>query len=127
MGQYSYVGQRPGSDPWSPDGNWFAWCRYNSNKAHQHEVDDMMEAMEGTLYQHGVDVVFAGHVHAYESSYPVFRWGMLRVDIMAAANPHCSVYTHYVEPQSTASRSKIRIHSSLHVSHRYHRGRAGFL
>ena len=36
----------------------------------------MMEAMEGTLYQHGVDVVFAGHVHAYESSYPVFRWGL---------------------------------------------------
>ncbi len=33
----------------------------------------MMEAMEETLYQHGVDAVFAGHVHAYESSYPVFR------------------------------------------------------
>ena len=48
-------------------------CRYNSNTAHQHEVDDMMEAMEETLYQHGVDAVFAGHVHAYESSYPVFR------------------------------------------------------
>ena len=47
--------------------------RYNSNKAHQHEVDDMMEAMEQTLYEHGVDAVFAGHVHAYESSYPVFR------------------------------------------------------
>lgn len=48
-------------------------CRYNSNTAHQHEVDDMMDAMEETLYQHGVDAVFAGHVHAYESSYPVFR------------------------------------------------------
>ncbi len=33
----------------------------------------MMDAMEETLYQHGVDAVFAGHVHAYESSYPVFR------------------------------------------------------
>ena len=48
-------------------------CRYNSNTAHQHEVDDMLDAMEETLYQHGVDAVFAGHVHAYESSYPVFR------------------------------------------------------
>lgn len=48
--------------------------RYNSNKAHQHEVDDMMETMEETLYQYGVDAVFAGHVHAYESSYPVFRF-----------------------------------------------------
>ena len=33
----------------------------------------MMEAMEETLYEHGVDAVFAGHVHAYESSYPIFR------------------------------------------------------
>ena len=46
----------------------------------------MMEAMEETLYQHGVDVVFAGHVHAYESSYPVFRWGSQSIDIMAASN-----------------------------------------
>ena len=37
----------------------------------------MMEAMEETLYQHGVDAIFAGHVHAYESSYPVFRSGTL--------------------------------------------------
>ena len=46
----------------------------------------MMEAMEETLYQHGVDVVFAGHVHAYESSYPVFRWGSPWVDITAATS-----------------------------------------
>ena len=37
----------------------------------------MMDAMEETLYQHGVDAVFAGHVHAYESSYPVFRCASL--------------------------------------------------
>ena len=43
--------------------------RYNSNKAHQGEVDDMADAMEASLYEHGVDAVFAGHVHAYERSY----------------------------------------------------------
>jgi hypothetical protein len=63
--------------------------RYNSNKAHQHEVDDMMEAMEETLYEHGVDAVFAGHVHAYESSYPVFRLDMSPLQVsLLAASPH---------------------------------------
>lgn len=41
---------------------------YNSNYAHQGEDDDMMASMEPLLYAAGVDVVFAGHVHAYERS-----------------------------------------------------------
>lgn len=32
-------------------------------------MDDMLAAMEATLYQHGVDAVFAGHVHAYERTF----------------------------------------------------------
>lgn len=36
------------------------------------QVDDMRTAMEETLFQFGVDVIFAGHVHAYERSHPVF-------------------------------------------------------
>lgn len=41
---------------------------YNSNSAHQgeSEADDMKKSMETLLYQARVDVVFAGHVHAYE-------------------------------------------------------------
>lgn len=39
---------------------------YNSNNAHQGEGDKMMEAMEPLLNAAGVDIVFAGHVHAYE-------------------------------------------------------------
>ena len=41
---------------------------YNSNTAHQDESEsnDMKAAMEGLLYRARVDVVFAGHVHAYE-------------------------------------------------------------
>lgn len=46
---------------------------YNSNKAHQGEGDDMMAAMEPLLYGAGVDIVFAGHVHAYERSKRVFN------------------------------------------------------
>ena len=33
---------------------------YNSNTAHQGEVDDMRDDLEPFLYQHGVDIVFAG-------------------------------------------------------------------
>ena len=47
--------------------------RYNSNTAHAGEMDDMLAVMEDALYQHGVDVVFAGHVHAYERSFRTLR------------------------------------------------------
>jgi hypothetical protein len=39
---------------------------YNSNSAHQGDGDQMMEVMEPILYQAKVDILFAGHVHAYE-------------------------------------------------------------
>ncbi|KAK6230298.1 hypothetical protein QUC31_001816 [Theobroma cacao] len=42
--------------------------RYNRNNAHQGEGDGMMAAMEPLLYGAGVDLVLAGHVHAYEHS-----------------------------------------------------------
>lgn len=39
---------------------------YNSNHAHQGEGDEMKAAIEPLLYGAGVDIVLAGHVHAYE-------------------------------------------------------------
>ncbi|XP_020106641.1 purple acid phosphatase 22-like [Ananas comosus] len=39
---------------------------YNTNTAHQGEGENMRKAMEELLYGARVDVVFAGHVHAYE-------------------------------------------------------------
>ncbi|CAL5017144.1 unnamed protein product [Urochloa decumbens] len=39
---------------------------YNTNAAHQGEGEAMREAMERLLFDARVDVVFAGHVHAYE-------------------------------------------------------------
>ncbi|CAI9088425.1 OLC1v1022742C1 [Oldenlandia corymbosa var. corymbosa] len=45
---------------------------YNSNEAHQCEGDNMMESMEHLLYSAGVDLVLAGHVHAYERSKRVY-------------------------------------------------------
>ncbi|GAB2272196.1 Purple acid phosphatase 22 [Dionaea muscipula] len=39
---------------------------YNSNEAHKGEGEEMRKAMEELLYNARVDVVFVGHVHAYE-------------------------------------------------------------
>lgn len=41
---------------------------YNTNSAHQgeHEADGMRDSMEDMLYKARVDIVLAGHVHAYE-------------------------------------------------------------
>ncbi|KAF0891910.1 hypothetical protein E2562_011302 [Oryza meyeriana var. granulata] len=39
---------------------------YNTNAAHEGEGEAMRKAMERLLYDARVDVVFAGHVHAYE-------------------------------------------------------------
>ena len=63
---------------------------YNSNSAHQgeEESDGMRDSMEEMLYKARVDVVFAGHVHAYErfvsSLLPIFT-----------NHTHISIKSHY--------------------------------
>jgi predicted phosphodiesterase len=39
---------------------------YNSYRSHYREVECMRQSMEALLYNFGVDVMFHGHVHAYE-------------------------------------------------------------
>lgn len=39
---------------------------YNSYSSHYQEFECMRLQMEDLLYQNGVDIVFSGHVHAYE-------------------------------------------------------------
>lgn len=48
---------------------------YNSNSHHQGEIEetDIRPLFEPLLHQYGVDVLFAGHVHAYERTYPVLN------------------------------------------------------
>lgn len=45
---------------------------YNSNNAHHGEGDRMMATMEPLLYDASVDMVLAGHVHAYERTVCVY-------------------------------------------------------
>ncbi|KAI4388182.1 hypothetical protein MLD38_000535 [Melastoma candidum] len=46
---------------------------YNSNFAHQREGEEMMATLEPLLYAAGVDIVLAGHVHAYERAKRVYN------------------------------------------------------
>ena len=46
---------------------------YNTNKGHWKEGELMRLDMEELLYSYGVDIVFVGHVHAYERSKPVYQ------------------------------------------------------
>ncbi|CAI0437042.1 unnamed protein product [Linum tenue] len=47
---------------------------YSSYAAHYREAECMKVAMEDLLYKHGVDMVFNGHVHAYERSNRVYNY-----------------------------------------------------
>lgn len=47
---------------------------YNSNKDHHLSGEVMRKSMEDLLYDAHVDVVFAGHVHAYERCHRVYNY-----------------------------------------------------
>ncbi|KAJ9154009.1 hypothetical protein P3X46_027390 [Hevea brasiliensis] len=54
---------------------WYApW--YSTFKAHYREAECMRVEMEELLYEYGVDIVFNGHVHAYERSNRVYNYSL---------------------------------------------------
>ena len=57
--------------PWLVVGMHVPW--YNSYHSHHGEGDAIRDALEELLFQNGVDLIFAGHVHSYERSRRVLR------------------------------------------------------
>ncbi|KAF3335791.1 purple acid phosphatase 23 isoform X1 [Carex littledalei] len=49
---------------------------YNSYSSHYQEFECMRLEMESLLYQYGVDIVFSGHVHAYERMNRVYNYSL---------------------------------------------------
>ncbi|XP_020577406.1 purple acid phosphatase 23 isoform X2 [Phalaenopsis equestris] len=47
---------------------------YNSYSSHYQEFECMRQQMEGLLYYYRVDIVFSGHVHAYERMNRVYNY-----------------------------------------------------
>lgn len=94
---------------------------YNSNEAHHKEGDAMRDAMEHTLKHAGVDLVFAGHVHAYERHTRVYKkepdhHGPVYITIGDGGNRE-GLATHWIDPQPDISlfRQSAYGHGELNI------------
>ncbi|PKA48668.1 Purple acid phosphatase 18 [Apostasia shenzhenica] len=106
---------------------------YNSNWAHRGEGDDMMAAMEPLLYDAGVDILIAGHVHAYERTERVYNGrldscGLIHITIGDGGNreglarryrypkPNWSVFR-----EASFGHGKLNIVNATHAFWSWHR------
>ncbi|GFP80676.1 purple acid phosphatase 15 [Phtheirospermum japonicum] len=76
---------------------------YTTYTAHYREAECMKVAMEELLYQYGVDIVFNGHVHAYERSNRVYNYtldpcGPVYIAIGDGGNREKMAITHADDP-----------------------------
>ncbi|KAG5064687.1 hypothetical protein AAZX31_02G272800 [Glycine max] len=106
---------------------------YNSNKAHQGAGDDMMAAMEPLLYAASVDLVIAGHVHAYERSKRLYNGrldpcGAVHITIGDGGNREGLAHK-YINPQpkwsefreASFGHGELKIVNSTHAFWSWHR------
>ncbi|KAL3628318.1 Purple acid phosphatase 22 [Castilleja foliolosa] len=106
---------------------------YSSNLAHKGEGESMRKAMEKMLYDARVDVVFAGHVHAYERFTRVFdnkvdQCGPMHVTIGDGGNREglamlfespCPSISVYREP--SFGHGRLRVVNASHAHWSWHR------
>uniref|UniRef100_A0A6N2LCZ0 Purple acid phosphatase n=2 Tax=Salix viminalis TaxID=40686 RepID=A0A6N2LCZ0_SALVM len=76
---------------------------YSSYNAHYREAECMMVAMEELLYSYAVDIVFNGHVHAYERSNRVYKYtldpcGPVHIVVGDGGNREKMAVVHADEP-----------------------------
>ncbi|KAL5203615.1 hypothetical protein ABZP36_008486 [Zizania latifolia] len=85
---------------------------YNTNQAHQGEGERMRRAMESLLYEARVDVVFAGHVHAYERFTRIYdneadSWGPMYITIGDGGNRE-GLALEFIKDHKSAPLSEFR-------------------
>ncbi|GLT97777.1 hypothetical protein SLE2022_153260 [Rubroshorea leprosula] len=76
---------------------------YSTYTAHYREAECMRVAMEELLYKNRVDIVFNGHVHAYERSNRVYNYtldpcGPVHITVGDGGNREKMAITHADEP-----------------------------
>ncbi|KAK6779405.1 hypothetical protein RDI58_021589 [Solanum bulbocastanum] len=106
---------------------------YNSNLAHKGEGESMRKSMEEMLYNSRVDVVFAGHVHAYERFTRVYDnkadpCGPIYITIgdggnreglaMIFENPSPSVSMFR---EASFGHGRLKVHNKTHAHWSWHR------
>mmetsp|Transcript_35078 Transcript_35078/g.105782 ORF Transcript_35078/g.105782 Transcript_35078/m.105782 type:complete len:462 (+) Transcript_35078:31-1416(+) len=100
---------------------------YNSNQHHHDEVQElgMRLAMEGMLNDHSVDLVLAGHVHAYERMYNVKDnvtnpAGPVYINIGDGGNREGPCPEYFQQPSWSAFREAAFGHGELQVANSTH-------
>lgn len=120
--------------PWVVAGLHAPW--YNSNYNHYGDGERMRRVMESVLYEHGVDAVMSGHVHAYERSFGVYDndvdpCGPLYINIGDGGNREGLDFDYYRQPQWSAIRDPSYGHAVLdfinatHAVYHWHRNQDG--
>ena len=111
--------------PWVIVGMHAPW--YNSNTVHHNEKEETLlkALMEDTIYANKVDLVFAGHVHAYERMNPVYknvttRDGPIYLNIGDGGNREGPA-THFLgQPEWSAFREAVLGLGDLHIFNSTH-------
>jgi predicted phosphodiesterase len=85
---------------------------YSSNKNHYGDTQTvlMRDSMEYLFYMYNVNIVFSGHVHAYERTYPVYRnstngYGTVYITIGDGGNLEGHDNEYYDQPAWSAFRN----------------------
>ena len=107
---------------------------YNSNRGHFKEAERMRKALEQILFDAGVDLVFNGHVHAYERSHPVHDFhvhecGPVHVVVGDGGNYEGPYGNSWMEPQPSYSAFRegsfgagsLTIHNDTHATWEWRR------
>ncbi len=122
------------STPWVVAAMHAPW--YNSNHNHYGDGEDMRTSMESVLYEHGVDAVIAGHVHAYERSHGVYDneidpCGPHYINIGDGGNREGLDFDYYKQPEWSAVRDPsyghavINFVNSTTAVYQWHRNQDG--
>lgn len=82
---------------------------YSSNVYSEQLPEYMREQMEPLLFKYGVDVIFTGHIHAYERTHPVYNFTVtecapVHIIIGDGGNYEEVSNTYYMTPQWSAER-----------------------
>jgi hypothetical protein len=100
---------------------------YNSNHAHHDDTEETeyLALMEPLLHQYGVDLLFAGHVHAYERSLPVLNnvptpGAMTEINIGDGGNREGPASSYYDQPAWSAFREASFGHGQLEIINSTH-------
>eukprot|EP00301_Raphidiophrys_heterophryoidea_P021116 c5640_g2_i1.p1 GENE.c5640_g2_i1~~c5640_g2_i1.p1 ORF type:complete len:356 (+),score=59.24 c5640_g2_i1:81-1070(+) len=108
---------------------------YNSNTNHHNEPEqvDMRSAMEDLIHEYAVDVMFAGHVHAYERTFPMYQnrsveGGTTYINVGDGGNREGHATGYYEQPEWSAFRNDssyghglLNIYNASHAVWTWHR------